>query len=178
MAAVLALSSAAAAQKPAFPPKVAGFDLIEQTSPPGHPEAATAGYVLTRDDDAVSVTVRVHPPYSHSLLPSLDRSRDTGDTASVAVQAAKSQTHRFYPASRLIEERPALLMNQGVMHQGRMATFEFDDLFAGRSQPIRMTVYAFCCSNAGEAYEYRFRHAAAFPAGPDVAAFMRMLAWR
>lgn len=161
---------------PAFPAHVARFELVEHDI--GRAGSATVGYLLTGEDGSVSVTINAHPVRSGSLLPIPDESRKPAGTAEKALLRAKAQTHRFYPNTRVLEERATLLMNQGILQHGQMATLEFDDVFAGLQQPIRMTVYTFCCSRAGDAYEYRFRHAASFAAGPEVAAFLRALAWR
>jgi hypothetical protein len=177
LAIVMVISATAVlarASPPAFPTLVAGFLLTESSPSASDKGPATAGYVLTTEDGAVSVTVRVRPARRTSLFPSIDR---PADAEAEALGRAKAQVHRFYPDARVLEERGTLLMREGILRQGRMATFEFEDIFAGRKQAIRMTVYTFCCSETGRAYEYRFRHAAEFPAGLEIASFLRALPW-
>ena len=168
--------SAKTPAKQEFPPSVAGFNLIDDvTETNGRTSAA---YALMTGEGPVSVTVTTGQPRSASMLPALDQGRDKVAVADGLIRAADAQVKRFYPAARVPEATPALLVQHDALQQGRMEMFEFDDLFGGIQQPVRLTVYAFCCGPSGNAYEYRFRQAAETNAGPQIAAFLRALPWQ
>lgn len=58
-----------------------------------------------------------------------------------------------------------------------MATFEYDDLFAGQQQALRSELYVFCYVGEKWAFEYRFTSPKSVDATATISAFMAALPW-
>jgi hypothetical protein len=162
----------------AFPEHVADFQRVEIV-PPQHPGGSiTVGYERVLDSGSVIATVQARQPHdAASLLPALDRNASRPEVAARELVRSEAQVRRFYKAARLIDERDAFLAIAAGTLRGRAASIEFDALLDAAPQPIRLDIYVFCCSRAGEVYEYRFRHAAGVDGGLAIAEFMRQLDW-
>lgn len=119
-----------------------------------------------------------HPaPAAGSLLPALDLGRhDSAALAEAGLTRSLAQIRRYYPAATNSPARPLLVVHDGVLRRGWATAVAFAD-DAAPPQPVRMEVAVLCCAAGHELVEYRFRHAASFPAEREMSAFLRAFPW-
>lgn len=163
---------ASAPPAPGFPATVAGFE--RSTDPQPARNGTVTGYEFTQSGPILA-TVDVRPPSGTSLLPSLDTRRDADAGQSAALLSrAKAQVARYYPAGRVTDEGQAFVLLNGRLQPGSHARIVFDDIFAGREQPIALDITTVCCDATGRSYEYRFRFPASLQDEQPIAEFKRL----
>ena len=139
-----------------------------------------AGYNLLAPGWAVAATVYVYP------APSLISIGSPSDVvASAHATLCKTEFERrkggeligAHPGARQIGEKDAPLPQGGPPLPGKMAAFEYDDLFAGARLPLHSELYVFCYVGGKWAFEYRFTSPRNFAATEAIAALMMKLPW-
>jgi hypothetical protein len=122
-----------------------------------------AGYELTAPEGALAAAVSIHP------LPAA--------ACEAAFERGKREVAADHPGAKLTEETAARLEKGGASHAGRKAAFTFNDLFAGRRQPLRSELYVFCPVGERWIIKYRFTGPAGFAAGESIAEFLARMPW-
>jgi len=139
----------------------------------------SAGYDLYDPPRLVAVTVYVYPAPSLVSIGSppevvaLARAR----LAKGEFEARKREVLQAHPGARLVEETEVSLPQGVWTYSGRMATFEYEGVFAFQGQALRSQVYLFNYVGGKWAIKYRFTHPKRFDATKEIEAFMQNLQW-
>jgi uncharacterized protein YigA (DUF484 family) len=83
----------------------------------------------------------------------------------------------FRPGVILIQERKVSLQQGTATYLGRMATFEYEEVFTGQRQLLRSHLYLFCFVGDKWVIKYRFTHPRFFDATKELDEFMKNLSW-
>jgi hypothetical protein len=160
-----------------FPPEVGDFQRVSVTRYDTAELDVGVGYNLITWTSGVAATVYAYP------APSLV---SIGSPANVVASARatlcngeferrKREVVHRHPGAHLIQEKDATLPQVGSASPGKMAAFDYDDHFGGRSQPLHSELYVFCYIGRKWALEYRFTHPKDFDAGEAISSFMAKL---
>lgn len=163
----------------AFPSKVGNFQRGAVRRYDAEGLDVSAGYDLITPSGAVAATVYVYPAPS---LVSIGSPPEVVASARARLSQNEFETRKqeilhVHPGARLIQEREVSMPWGSMTYSGRMATFEFEDFFAGQRQVLRSHVYLF--SYVGEKWtiKYRFTHPKSFDATKEIEGFMQSLSW-
>jgi hypothetical protein len=135
----------------------------------------SAGYDLVVATDQIAATVYVYPaPSITSILSppeviALARSL----AANQEFQDRKQEIIRAHPSARLLSERDVPPPLDSIPLMGRVATFEFEDVFAGQSQELRSDLYLFSYVADKWIVKYRFTYATSSDASKRIEDFIR-----
>ncbi len=136
----------------------------------------SAGYVLGTVTEAVLATVYVYPaPWLVSGGSPANVVADCDQLPQGAFEAEKRAVMNYRPGVILIQESDASLLQNKALHSGKMATLDFEEVFAGHRQLVRSHLYVFCCGKW--VVKYRFTHSLLFNAKKEIDEFMRNLSW-
>lgn len=89
----------------------------------------------------------------------------------------KRELVAFHPQARLLEECDARAPESLPPVPGRMAVYEFEEPFAGRSQLLRSELWVFCYVTPKWAIQYRFTSPKSAEAESAIRDFMTTLPW-
>ncbi len=143
----------------------------------------SAGYNLVGPLGMVVATVYVFPSPVVVLYASPATTRVKTD-AVVLLQAnrcaqafdvQKDAVRVAHPAARPIGETEVHSQRYPNAAHARMATFEFEDNFAGQRQALRSELWVFCGVNARWSVKFRFTYPSRLNATAQIAAFMARL---
>ncbi len=70
----------------------------------------------------------------------------------------KREVQQVHPGAQLVEQRDTVRMEGGQSYSGKLAVFEYDEVFAGSKMPLRSCLYVFCYVDSKWAIEYRFTY--------------------
>ena len=120
----------------------------------------SAGYNLFDEKRQVVVTVYVYPAPS---LVSVGSSPQTVDSARSILakqefEGRKRELMQPRPGARLIEDTEISIPIGGTVRVGRMATFEFEEKFAGKHQPLKSHLCIFNYVGGKWALKYRITY--------------------
>jgi hypothetical protein len=138
-----------------------------------------ADYSLVTSSHHIAATVHVYPG------PSLTSPGSASETAAAAqarrteaeFERCKQEVDRGHPGARVIEQRDVALTERGRSHAGKVAVFEFEDLFAESKIAVRSSLYVFCCVDRRWTIKYRFTHPAAEDADGEMQEFIENWSW-
>jgi hypothetical protein len=147
----------------AFPDEVGGFVRAGFTRYDMAGLDVGAGYELKAPEGALAAAVSIHP------LPAA--------ACEAAFERGKREVAADHPGVAPAGESAATLEKGGASHAGRKAAFTFNDLFAGRRQPLRSELYVFCPVGERWIIKYRFTAPADFAAGESIAEFLAQMPW-
>jgi hypothetical protein len=82
-----------------------------------------------------------------------------------------------HPGAKLIAQREISHSEHGKIHPGKLATFEYDGPFAGRTRPVRSHVYLFCYLREKWTVKYRFTHPEADDGEKEIQEFLDGWSW-
>jgi len=139
----------------------------------------SAGYDLFAPPRVIAATVYVYPA---PPLVSIGSPPEVVATARANLcqrefESRKQEILQSHPGAKLIEERAVSVVRAGGTHSGRMAAFEYEDIFAHQRQPVAARVYLFCYVGGKWVVKYRFSYPKSFDASKDIEDFMRSLSW-
>jgi hypothetical protein len=126
----------------------------------------SAGYDLIARTGGVAATVYVSP----GAAAGVGSCRGEFDAMKQAIVTAHASV-------KLLEERSVSLLQGGASHDGRTASFTYDETGGGAHRTLQSELYVFCGVAGKWAIEYRFSYPQGFDAAADNAAFMRNLRW-
>ena len=139
----------------------------------------SAGYDLITVMGSVAATIYVYPAPSLISIGSppnvVAAARDR--LAQNEFEARKREVMHFRPGALLIEEREVSLQQGNATYLGKMATFEYEEVFAGQRQLLRSHLYFFCFAGGKWVIKYRFTHPRFFDATKEIDEFMKNLLW-
>lgn len=140
----------------------------------------SVGYDLYDPPRLVEVTVYVYP--APSPVVAIGSPPEVVAPARAALaksefEARKREILQAHPGAILVEEKEVSLPQGGGAYSGRMATFDYEGVFAFHSQLLRSRVYLFNYVGGKWAIKYRFAHPKKFDATKEIEAFMQNFQW-
>jgi hypothetical protein len=161
-----------------FPPDVGDFRRVNIIQYDAKGLDVSGGYNFVAERGGIAATVYVYPAPSLVSVGSpagvVASARAT--LCSREFEARKREVAYAHPGARLISERDAV-SSDGLSMPGKMASFEFEDRFDGRRQPLNSDLYVFCYVGGRWAIEYRFTSPKNFDSADRIAKFMSDLRW-
>jgi hypothetical protein len=135
----------------------------------------SAGYDLYDPSHKIAATVYVYPA---PLLVSIGSSPEVVAIAHARLaknefEARKREILQSHPGSRLIEESDVSISNGAGAKAGKMATFEYNGLFASERQALKSHLYMFNFVGGKWALKYRITYPQFFDATKDVEAILK-----
>lgn len=120
----------------------------------------SAGYNLFDAKRQIIATVYVYPAPS---LVSIGSSPETVESARSFLtrqefEARKREILQPRPGAKLVEDTEISIAIGGAVRVGRMATFEFEEKFAGKKQPLRSHLCMFSYIGGKWALKYRITY--------------------
>jgi hypothetical protein len=162
-----------------FPPRVGNFKRNNLIHYDTKNLDMSAGYELVTVTGTVAATVYVYPAPSLIFIGSpphvVAAARDL--SAQNEFDARKREVMHFRPGVILIQERKVSLQQGTATYLGRMATFEYEEVFTGQRQLLRSHLYLFCFVGDKWVIKYRFTHPRFFDATKELDEFMKNLSW-
>lgn len=139
----------------------------------------SAGYDLVTIAGSIAATVYVYPAPSLISIGSPPNVVAAARTrqAQNEFEARKREIMRFRPGVILVQEGETTLQQSNATYSGKMATFEYEEVFAGRRQLLRSHLYLFCFAGGKWVIKYRFTHPRFFDGTREIDEFMRNLPW-
>jgi hypothetical protein len=139
----------------------------------------SAGYNLVSASHRVAATIYVYP--APSLI-------SIGSPAEVVAGARaqltenefarrKQEIQHVHPGAMLIEQRDTVRTERGQSYPGKLAIFEYEELFAGSRMAVRSRLYVFCYVGGKWAVEYRFTYPKDQDAEGVIQEFIQNLSW-
>lgn len=92
-------------------------------------------------------------------------------------ESRKQEIMIAHPGAIIIEEKDVSLVQAGKTQLGKMATFQYEDVFLNKSQTVEGRVYLFCYVSGNWIIKYRFSYPKSFDATKDIDDFMQGLSW-
>lgn len=139
----------------------------------------SAGYDLYLRQQKIAATVYVYP-----APPLVSIGSPPGTVASTRAFLAKSEfearKHEVLqprPGARLIEDTEISVPIGGTVRVGRMATFEYEDQFAGRRQSLRSHLCMFNYVGGTWALKYRITYPASLEATHEIDTLLQGVPW-
>lgn len=139
----------------------------------------SAGYDLATVAGYLSVTVYVYPAPSLISIGSPPNviAAARNRLAEDEFAARKLEIMQYRPGVILIQEREVSLRQGNAENLGKMATFEYEEDFAGQRQLLRSHLYLFCFAGDKWTIKYRFTHSRFFDPTQEIEKFMTNLSW-
>lgn len=140
----------------------------------------SAGYDLyLRQEKKIAVTVYVYP-----APPLVSIGSPPGTVASARTFLAKSEFEarkrevlQSRPGARLIEDTEISVPIGGTLRVGRMATFEYEDQFAGQRQSLRSHLCMLNFVGGTWAIKYRITYPASLEATREIDTILQGVPW-
>jgi hypothetical protein len=167
-----------AASGMSFPTAVGDFRRVNLLRYDSATLDVSAYYFMPSPSGGIAATVYVDP--APPLVPvgsQADLPAARNISCESEVDRRKREIYNLHPSAQLLQERNVSLVQGGASHRGKVAEFEYDDVFGGQRQAVHAEVYLFCYVGSRWAFEYRFTAPKTFDAGGRIAAFMKGLSW-
>jgi hypothetical protein len=168
-----------AGSKILMPETIAGFKRGVIMHYDAHGQDVSAGYNLMTDSSLVAATVYVYPAPS---LMSIGSSPDViaGARSRLAereFERRKQEIRQVHPGATFIEQHDTVCTEGGQSYAGKVATYEYEELFAGSRRLLRSQLCLFCYVGGKWAVEYRFTRPKAEDADKEIQEFMEKWNW-
>jgi hypothetical protein len=167
------------ASKITMPESVAGFqrDTILRYDADGLD--VSAGYNLRGASHHIAATVYVYPAPS---LVSIGSPPEVVAGARAHLtegefERRKQEIQHAHPGAMLIEQRDIVRTEHSQSFAGKIAVFEYEDVFAGSRMPLRSHLYVFCYVGGKWAVEYRFTYPKTEDADREIQEFIQSWNW-
>ena len=168
------------ASKITMPESVAGFqrDMVLRYDVDGLD--VSAGYNLGSAIHQIAATVYVYPaPGLVSIGSPPDVVADArAHLTEGEFERRMQEIQRAHPGATLIGQRDTLRTENGQPYPGKLAVFEYEDMFAGSKVPLRSHLYVFCYVGGKWAIEYRFTHPKSEDADKEIQEFIEKWSWQ
>lgn len=148
------------ATKITMPERVAGFqrDTLLRYDADGFDVSASYNFVTPSQH--IASTVYIYP------APSLVSVGSPPDVVAGArahltegeFERRKQEIQGAHPAATLIEQHDIIRTESGQSYPGKLAIFEYEDVFAGARMPVHSRLYVFCYVASKWTVKYRFTH--------------------
>jgi hypothetical protein len=167
------------ASKITMPEAVAGFQRVSILRYDADGLDVSAGYNLASPTHPIAATVYVYPAPS---LVSIGSPPDVVAGARAHLtegefERRKQEIHHAHPDAVLIGQRDIVQIESGQSYPGKMALFEFEQVFAGSRMAVRSRLYVFCYAGGKWAIEYRFTHPEVVDADREIQDFIQGWSW-
>ena len=167
------------ASKIIMPESVAGFqrDRILRYDADGLD--VSAGYNLVTTSHRIAATVYVYPAPS---LVSIGSPPEVVASARAHLtegefERRKQEIQHAHPGAALIEQRAIVRTENGQSYPGKLAIFEYEDLFAGSRISVRSQLRVFCYIGNKWAVAYRFTCPKTEDADQEIQEFIKKWSW-
>jgi hypothetical protein len=139
----------------------------------------SVGYDLFDSSRAIASTVYIYPaPQLVSIgSPVKVVASARANLCRGEFEGRKQEIVQAHPGAKLIGEKDVSLVQAGVIYTGKMATFEYEDIFINQRQTIEGRVYLFCYVSDKWVVKYRFSYPKRFDAENEIDGFLRSLSW-
>ena len=87
----------------------------------------------------------------------------------------KQEILHAHPGARLIEQRDTTRTEGGQSYPGKLAVFEYEDVFAGARISVRSQLYLFCYVGGKWTVKHRFTHPKAVDGDKEIQEFIQSL---
>jgi hypothetical protein len=157
-----------------FPVKIRGFTRADIRRYDSVGLDVGVGYNLNNPFRPIAATIYVYPARTK---PGATVTGDSIELLNYEFEEIKKTVFLMHKGARFISEETVSLKQAGVNYPGRMATFDYEDAFAGMKQPVRSHLYVFCHPSRKWMVKYRFTHPQGVDASDDIKEFMENLLW-
>ena len=139
----------------------------------------SAGYDLVTPSNHIAATVYVYPaPRLVSIGSPPDVIAEAkAHLAESEFERRQREIHQVHPDAMLIEQHDTVRTEDGLSYPGKMAIYEYEDLFAGSRQILRSELYVFCYIGGKWAVEYRITRPKAEQADQQIQQFIDNWNW-
>ena len=156
-----------------FPPRVAGFEIVEQSVYDAAGRDISVGYNLYRPDAMIVATVYVYPaPGAGNAKPDADTRAREGRAE---LERRKQEVTGANPAAVLLEEGPTTLSQPSGSIDGWRASYRMTGKFGRETEVLRSELYVFWGVGKTWALEYRISFPERLGPRPEIGAFMQAL---
>jgi len=162
-----------------FPIAVGDFQRVQVLRYDEESLNVSAGYNWRAPAGLVAATIYVHPapPLVSIGSPPEVVAAARAKLMNDEFELQKRQILRVHSGGRLIQESVVSLSQGTTTYAGKMATFEFEENFAGRRQPVQSHIFLFSYVDGKWTVKYRFSHPLSLDAAKEIDTFMKNLRW-
>jgi hypothetical protein len=89
----------------------------------------------------------------------------------------KQEVLHAHPGAVLLEQRNISQTERDQLYSGKIAIFEFEEVFAGSRMPVRSRLYLFCYVGGKWTVKYRFTHPKSEDADREIQEFIQKWSW-
>lgn len=167
------------ASKIAMPESVGGFQRGTILRYDADGLDVSAGYNLVSTSYQIAATVYVYPAPSLVSIgspPEVVAGARAHLTEGEFVRR-KQEIQHAHPGATLIEQRDTVRAESGQSYPGKLAIFEYEDVFAGSRILIRSHLFVFCYVGGKWAVEYRFTYPKTEDADSEIQEFIQKWSW-
>lgn len=146
-----------------MPEAIAGFQRGNITGYDAVGADVSAGYNLVMPNRRVTATVYVYP--------------SAPMTAEQEFERRKQEIQQVHAGATLLDQREFSRKENGQSYSGKMAVFEFEDMFAGARTRLRSRLYLFSYVDGKWTVKYRFTYPKSEEAEDAIDDFIREWRW-
>lgn len=89
----------------------------------------------------------------------------------------KQEIQQAHPGAALVEQRDISQIESGQTYAGKLAVFEYDEVFAGSRMLVHSRLYLFCYVGGKWTVKYRFSHPKNEDADREIQEFIQKWSW-
>lgn len=167
------------ASKITMPESVAGFQREGITRYDADGLDVSGAYNLVTPSHRIAATVYVYPS---PPLTSIGSPPDVVAGARAHLTEGefarrKQEIQQAHQGAVLVEQRDVSRAESGQSYAGKLAIFEYEEVFAGSRMPVRARLYLFCYVGGMWTVKYRFTHPKGEDAGREIQEFIQKWSW-
>jgi hypothetical protein len=168
-----------AASKITMPESVAGFqrDTVSRYDPDGLD--VSGAYNLVTPSHRIAATVYVYPSPSLTSIGSPPEvvAGARAHLTEGEFERRKQEIQHAHPGTAVLEQRDFSRTESGQSYAGKLAVFEYEELFAGSRMPVLSRIYLFCYVGGKWTVKYRFTHPKNEDGDREIQEFIRKWSW-
>jgi hypothetical protein len=167
------------ASKITMPESIAGFQRDAVTRYDADGLDVSGAYNLVTPSHRIAATVYVYPSPSLTSFGSPPevvagaRARLTEGE----FERRKQEVQQAHPGASLLEQRDISRTQGGQSYAGKLAVFEYEEVFAGSRMPVRARLYLFCYIGGKWTIKYRITHPKSEDADREIQEFIQKWSW-
>ena len=162
-----------------FPVSVGDFQRVSLVRYDADGLDVSAGYNLVTSLDGIVATVYVYPAPSLVSIGSPSEAVASARTTlcDSEFERRKREIISTHPGANLIAQQDVASPQGSEAVPGKMAAYEFEDVFWNKRQSLQSELYVYCYVGGKWAFEYRFTSPKSSSAADMIPAFMKALTW-
>jgi len=162
-----------------FPARIGDFERSAVLRKDTQGDHVSARYDLISLAVSVSVAVDIYPAphFDTAGLPPEMVAAARENLSQREFEFRRRETMSSHPGTVLIQEGEVSLPQKDNPYLGRMAVFEYEDMFARQLQPLRSQLYLFCFAGNDWIIKYQFTYPRNADAMYEIENFMMNLPW-